>query len=355
MIRIYYGTVNKNLEITKTVFEKCLKNKIVYISGDCNERDRLFTDPVPGTNKYVFFELSKDSMDENRLLTIFYRDEHIYFDISTRIFYKDNIPDSIRHRVLNVNPYFREKLEEEKRLLQNYKQSDILIPKQKSNILKREENFDNFLKLKSMQESLNLDFGSFYENLSMQLMIMKYLNGTEKVLEIGGNIGRCSLIIASIMNARSNNKFVSIETNPIYAEQLIHNRNQNKLKFKIEIYALSSNNIIQLDDKTIKSDVVLDGFFQVPIITWNKFIEKHGIKFDTLVIDCNEAFYDILNDFDKMLNDIKMIIMKNEYYDTLKKLAIEKKFINSDFVLEYSESGGDCPCYYSYYEVWKRQ
>jgi FkbM family methyltransferase len=234
-------------------------------------------------------------------------------------------------------------------------QNDILIPKQKANILKREENIDNFLKLKSMQESLNLDFGSFYENLSMQLMIMKYLNGTEKVLEIGGNIGRCSLIIASILNARSNNKFVSIETNPIYAEQLIHNRNQNKLKFKIEIYALSSNNIIQLDDKTIKSDVVLDGFFQVPIITWNKFIEKHGIKFDTLVIDCNEAFYDILNDFDKMLNDIKMIIMKNEYYDTLKKLAIEKKFINSDFVLEYSESGGDCPCYYSYYEVWKRQ
>jgi FkbM family methyltransferase len=352
MVRIYYGTINKNIEVTKVVFEKCIKNNIIYISGNCDERDRLFTDPVPGINKYVFFELSKGVTDEHRILKIFYRDENVYYDAATGCFYKDNVPELIRRR---ENPHIYQNTEQENRILQNYLHNEIIIPKQRPNITSRDINLDNIFRLRSTQEYLKLDFGSFYENLSMQLMIMKYLKGNEKVLEIGGNIGRCSLIIASILNTKSNSDFVSIETNPIYEKQLIHNRDQNKLKFTIDRSTISLHHIIQVDDKTMMSDVLLDGFFNVPIATWDQIIEKHGIKFDTLVIDCNDAFYDMLNDFIAMLCNINLIIMKNEYYDTFKKMKVEKNLINCNFILEYSEPGGDCPCYYSYYEVWKRQ
>ena len=40
-------------------------------------------------------------------------------------------------------------------------------------------------------------------------MVIRYLTGKEKVLEIGGNIGRNSMVIASIID---NNNFVSMES-----------------------------------------------------------------------------------------------------------------------------------------------
>jgi hypothetical protein len=54
-----------------------------------------------------------------------------------------------------------------------------------------------------------------------------------------------------------------------------------------------------------------------------------------------------------MLEKMKLVIMKNEYYDVFKKITVENILTEKNFILEYSETGGDCPCYYSYYEVWK--
>jgi bifunctional polynucleotide phosphatase/kinase len=49
-------------------------------------------------------------------------------------------------------------------------------------------------------------------------MVVKYLTGNEKVLEIGGNIGRNSLIIAYILGNRNN--FVTLECDENIAKQL---------------------------------------------------------------------------------------------------------------------------------------
>ena len=52
-------------------------------------------------------------------------------------------------------------------------------------------NIDN--KIKNIHSKLKIKHGSFDEELPEQKMAVKYLNGNEKVLEIGGNIGRNSL------------------------------------------------------------------------------------------------------------------------------------------------------------------
>ena len=59
-------------------------------------------------------------------------------------------------------------------------------------------------KLYNIHSKLKLNYGSFYEELPEQKMAVRYLTGNEKVLEIGGNIGRNSLIIASILNSNNN-------------------------------------------------------------------------------------------------------------------------------------------------------
>jgi FkbM family methyltransferase len=355
MIEIYYGLIENKINVTNVVFEKCAKNGIICIPGHCDDRDRLFSDPAPYKNKYIFIFTSKGKDSENSIIHTFYRDVTVYYDLITEKVYTDNTPCDIKNRFSNKNLHIAKKSEEdyleiEKR---NNASNLILVPKNIPAIIDHKLKLEICSKLNNIHKKLKIDFGMFYENMSMQLLILKYINGLEKVLEIGGNIGRCSLLIANILNAKSNTDFVSLESNPDYEKQLIHNRDQNNLSFHIENSTLSRKKIIQLEDKTSLSDVLIDGFFQVNSISWSNLNEKYKIDFDTLIIDCNDAFYEILLEFPKMLNNIKLVIMKNEYYDVFKKIKIEKTFLEKGFTLEYSETGGNCPCYYSYYEVWK--
>ena len=86
-------------------------------------------------------------------------------------------------------------------------------------------------KIQQIHSSLKLDHGSFYEEFPEQRLSVKYLTGKEKVLEIGGNIGRNSLVIAHILSQQGNNNFVSLESNEEISEQLRHNRDMNNFKF----------------------------------------------------------------------------------------------------------------------------
>ena len=354
MITIYYGILNNLIDVTNIVFTKCTKNNIIFISGNCDDRDALFGDPLYGINKYIFFYVTSDNLKEDVEIYSFYRDVNVFYDILNKKFYTDNIPDHIVNKFAYNKMYIKKSNEENIEIQRRNKTSnDLLHIRASPKIVDKDIKLDLCAKLQDIHKQIKLYFGMFYENLSMQLLILKYVNGLEKVLEIGGNIGRCSLLIANILNAKSNTDFVSMESNLNYAKQLIHNKEQNNLSFHVENLSLSNKKMIQFEDKMSRSDVLIDGFFQVNTISWSELNEKYKIEFDTLIIDCNDAFYTILLDFPEMLERMKLVIMKNEYYDVFKKIKIENILIDKNFELEYSEMGGNCPCYYSYYEVWK--
>ena len=69
------------------------------------------------------------------------------------------------------------------------------------------------------------------------------MKGHEKVLEIGGNIGRNTLVIASILNSSN---LVTLECNLESCNQLNENKNLNKFSFFIENSALSAKKLIQI-------------------------------------------------------------------------------------------------------------
>lgn len=358
MVTIYYGILNNITDVTNIVFEKCTRDNIIFIPGNCDERDALFGDPVHGINKYIFFNIEDNIRKENIEIYSFYRDVNVFYDISNKKFYTDNVPPYIIEQFLNNKKYkyvlksIEKNIEIDRR---NESSNNLLQLHFNPKIIDKDIKLGLCAKLQDIHKKLKLklDFGMFYENTSMQLLILKYINGLEKVLEIGGNIGRCSLLIANILNAKSNTDFVSLESNTDYTKQLTHNRDQNDLSFHIENSTLSSKKMIQLEDKMSRSDVLVEGFFQVNTLLWSELNEKYKIDFDTLIIDCNDAFYNILLDFPEMLNKMKLVIMKNEYYDVFKKITVENILTEKNFELEYSETGGNCPCYYSYYEVWK--
>lgn len=90
-------------------------------------------------------------------------------------------------------------------------------------------------------------------------------------------------------------------------------------------------------------------------------MKKYAIEFDTLVLDCEGAFYYILEDMPELLNNIKLIIMENDYWvDYSHKTYVDNVLKNNNFNRVFVKSGKEvgvpednpiCECFF---EVWKR-
>lgn len=206
-------------------------------------------------------------------------------------------------------------------------------------------------KLNGIHAKLQIKYGSLREEYPEQKMAIRYLTGDEKVLEIGGNIGRNSLVIASIIN---NDNFVTLECDTNIAKQLEENRDLNNLTFHIEKSALSKRKLIQRGWDTKPSNVLENGYSWVNTITLDELKEKYKIQFDTLVLDCEGAFYYILMDMPEILNGVNLIIMENDYYDIHHKEFVDTTLKENNFYNCYREAGGWGCCYNNFFEAWKR-
>jgi FkbM family methyltransferase len=297
-MKIYYGLKDKWIDVTQICYDKLLNNnKIIIPSGDIN-RANYFGDPLYGVLKNIFI------INENNEITEYNDTLDIYIDISNNkvIHIKNN----------NINE-----------------------------------------KMNEIHSKLRIKYGSFSEELPEQKMAVRYLTGNEKVLEIGGNIGRNSLIIGHILKDKNNN-FVTLECDEGISNQLKENRDLNNMNFHIENSALSKRKLIQRGWDTFVSDEVLPGYKSVNTITLEQLRNKYNIDFDTLVLDCEGAFFYILLDMPEILDNINLIIMENDYHDINDKNYIDDVLKQHNFYVDYSESGGWGPCYNNFFEVWKR-
>lgn len=293
---IYYGINGNCINVTNICMEKLTNENMIIIPSNDHTRALFFTDPLNGVHKFII-------IDNNGIITEY--DEYTEVRINL-----------INNEITALN--FNE-IE---------------------------------TKLNKIHKSLKIKHGSLNEEVPEQKMALRYLTGCEKVLEIGGNIGRNSLLIASILNNSRN--LVTLECDSNIANQLAENRMINNLHFNIECSALSNRKLIQLGWDTIPSNVLLPGYHWVNTITLNDLKNKYNIEFDTLVLDCEGAFYYILMDMPELLNGINLIIMENDYHDINKKIYVDKILKDNNFYRDYFESGGWGPCYNNFFEVWKR-
>jgi FkbM family methyltransferase len=294
-MRICYGVTNNNMEVTDMCMKQIKNNIIIIPSGDAN-RANLFTDPLVGIHKYIIIE-------HDGIITKY--NEYVQIRINT-----------ITNEIETVN------------------------------------NSDINNKLLNIHSKLKINHGNLNDEIPEQKMVVRYLTGNEKVLEIGGNIGRNTMVIASIVD---NANMVTLECDPTISKQLTENRDLNNFKFNIECAALSNRKLIQKGWDTMPSDTLLDGFSWVNTITLDNLKNKYNIAFDTLVLDCEGAFYYILIDMPQILDNIHLIIMENDYWDISHKQYIDDVLLKNNFKVDYAEQGGWGPCYNNFFEVWKRQ
>jgi hypothetical protein len=299
-MKIYYGIENNNIDVTDICLSKLVKDNIITIPLNDHNRAYYFGDPVYGIKKKIFI-----SINDNNEQLIYDEQYKIYINIITNEISTDN----------EVNNIINNKITE-------------------------------------LHSKLNLNYGSFDEELPEQKMVIRYLTGNEKVLEIGGNIGRNSLIIGSILENSTN--LVTLESDEDISNQLIENRDLNNLHFHVEKSALSIKKMIQKEWNTTHSDILLDGYKWVNTITLEELKNKYNIIFDTLVLDCEGSFYYILLDMPEILDNLNLIIMENDYFELSKKEYVDNILTQNNFIRDYYESGGWGHCYDNFFEVWKK-
>jgi len=315
--QIKYGKDGITIDVTEICFSKYSNEGIIYIPRNDNIRGAMFRDPLHGIVKNIYiYDLEYDI---SKPIVVCNSKTYVIIDTKNNTIYENKTPEYLKDIV--PKPYIKEQLKE-------------------------------------IQNKLVLKHGDFTVEIPEQKMALRFLTGDEKILEIGGNIGRNSLLMAHILKQKNNQQMVTLESYPYIAEQLKENRNLNGFSFFIEPSALSKRKLIQSGWTTFESDEVLDGFIHVNTITWEELKAKYNIEFDTLVLDCEGAFYYILKDMPEMLNNIKKILVENDYQDVSHKKFVDDILIQRNFKLKYNESlkeeNSSMPCKDEFFQYWQR-
>jgi FkbM family methyltransferase len=297
-MKIFYGIFGNCLNVTYICLQQLSSNGIIVIPCGDGNRARLFTDPLDGVKKQILIQV-------DHMITSYDSNYTIRIHVDSKTIYAIHDLD-----------------------------------------------IDNTLSI--IHSNLLFKHGVLYDEVPEQKMVLRYLTGNEKVLELGSNIGRNTLVIASILAGKNNNNFVTIECDNNIANCLRQNRALNKLPFHIENSALSKRKLMQKGWDTEPGDVLKEGYNWVDTISLEELYNKYNIQFDTLVIDCEGAFYYILMDMPEILDNINLIIMENDYHELHKKEYVNEVLRKNKFVVHYSESGGWGPCRDFFFEVWKK-
>jgi len=198
------------------------------------------------------------------------------------------------------------------------------------------------------------------QDKQFQSMLVRFLTGDEKVLEIGSQQGNTSnrahhsLIIQAILSKKGNTQFVVLESNPEIASPLRKHRDLHHFHFPIETSSLSTKKIVQQKWETIVSDGVFPEYCSIPTISLNELYDTYHIVFDTLILDCNDAFYSILSDLPAIVDPVHLILMKNDYYYDAHKKYIDDTLTAKGFQCVYTQCA-EWKCHsMNFFEVWKK-
>lgn len=175
------------------------------------------------------------------------------------------------------------------------------------------ENFsENFSeKLDELHKKLSLKYGSFKTELPEQIMINKHIKPNSKILELGPNIGRSSVI--ANYNLEDSKQHLTVETLKSACKQLAENRDLNNMKFQIFNGAISNKPIFQHPNNWRTSYNKKEGFKKIPTITLQNLIDKYKIDFNTIIADCEGCLVDILEQNEWFLDQINLIILEHDF------------------------------------------
>ena len=220
-------------------------------------------------------------------------------------------------------------------------------------------------KLDLIHKKISLIHGNINEEYVEQTLSCKYIKKNNIVLEIGGNLGRNALIISELLEDQSN--LLILEPNHEFYLKLLENRNHNSKHFNVDNCALSNYPLYSIGSVTFKENNISENFplsgkdynqdnKKIVITKTYQNIVNEYKNFDTLCIDCEGAFYYILQEMEYILDNIKLIIMENDYKNEnhyiFVKDILEKRNFKCIESIPLNGCPWDAPCKDYFYQVW---
>ena len=169
--------------------------------------------------------------------------------------------------------------------------------------------------IKTLHLSLHLEGGSWEDEVIEQSMSALFINKYDRVLELGGNIGRNSLVIATLLENSEN--LVVFESDPVSSEILERNKKANGFNFTIYSKALSNKPLIQKewDSRLLEeNEEIPEGWFPIDTMSFSSLMEITPIPFNVLVCDCEGCLYNILKDEPTFLDMFNKVLLENDFW-----------------------------------------
>lgn len=214
---------------------------------------------------------------------------------------------------------------------------------------------DPVTRLNLIHQNLTFRHGEMIEELPEQFMTVRFLEETATVLELGSNIGRNTCIVATILD--DDRRLVTLETIKESFDKLKENRDLNGFRFHIENAALSKIPLCQSGwiTQPYKGELP-ENHVMINTITFDEIRKKYNLVFDTLVADCEGALSQILKDDPTILENIKTVIVENDYLDINDKHFVDSVFDKYGLKPVFSMPGGLLihPCRDFFYQVFKK-
>jgi FkbM family methyltransferase len=213
--------------------------------------------------------------------------------------------------------------------------------------------FNIIKKLLAIHEGITVRHGKLSLEINEQYMAAMAIAAEDVVLELGGNIGRNSLVISAMLSNDKN--LVVFESNPQHAAELLENRELNRRDFHVESAALSKRRLIQnhWNTKTWDGGEIPQNWAEVATITWQQVQDKYKLKFNVLVADCEGALVGILKDEPELLRDFNKLVIKNDCTPE-EKVGLRDVFLANGFVCTYSADLLRNPVLKGFWEIWIR-
>lgn len=195
-----------------------------------------------------------------------------------------------------------------------------------------------------------IEGGSMQEEFPEQLCTVSVLDEDDRVLEIGCNIGRNSLVIASLVKP---GHLVAIDACPEYTVTCARNRARAGLNFLILPIAISKVPLMRHKWNTfpLVTPLPLD-HFPVNSLRWSQFNSLYG-PFTCCIVDSEGSLFDTLREEDTFLQDFNKIVIENDFDTEYKKNFVHREFVRAGFhcVTSFTPWAEGPP---DVFEVWKK-
>lgn len=290
-MKFYYGYNYNYKDITDIIYNKLLNNNVVNIPPSDNERPILFQgDPYPNIVKHLYVE-DTNEVFEKKYSLIVGPDRELFLDV--------NYPLEIQY------PYNNRKWwhSEGKYVCNPYE------------------------RIKGLQCRIKLEYSSFDDNQYERDTIVQFINENDNVIEVNGENGRNSIILATIIYDLNN--FVSLEENYHKCNQVRKNIYNNSYNFNLY-------------------NMYIDSYLNLPE---NKHKEHHQ---NTLVAFKEDELYTLFNripSFFNIFNKVRKIITNCHYSQLEFDIFVSNFLVGNGFICIYTAVGNspDKKC-----QVWMR-